>query len=117
MAVLPHLICTTHRIASVLLMIALTMTTSFASATVVHGSDTLLGNTYDTWQEPSDTTWRFACQTPCAIPLPTLQAAAAGFQAAKQQLLNLSDIDTVPELQPVDIFFELDSRFRGSDGI
>ncbi len=88
MAVLPHLICTTHRIASVLLMIALTMTTSFASATVVHGSDTLLGNTYDTWQEPSDTTWRFACQTP-----------------------------TVPELRPVDIFFELDSRFRGSDGI
>ena len=109
MTVLPRLSSIPHRVVGLLLMIALTAATPFASATLVHGTDTLKGSAFDTWQEPSDTAWRFACQTPCAIPLPTLQAAANGFLAAKQQLLGFSGIDTVVELQPVDIFFESNS--------
>lgn len=120
---LSQLIFTLNRIARIVVIAALASASPFAAATLVHGTDTLRGQAYDTWQEPSDTTWRFACQSPCPIPLSTLQAAANGFLAAKPQLLNLSGIDTVPEIRPVDIFFEsnsicpLSSSFAGYSSI
>ncbi len=109
MSILSRLIYTLTRIAGLVVISALVFASPFAAATLVHGTDTLIGQAFDTWQEPSDATWRFACQSPCPIPLPTLQAAANGFLAAKSQLLSLSGIDTLPALRPVDIFFESNS--------
>lgn len=77
-----------------------------AEAALIVGTDTLNGTAYTTYREPGQNGWRFSCQTPCPIPLATLQAAANGFIAAKAQLIGLAGIDTLPSLAPVDIFFE-----------
>src|SRR5690606_3250495 len=80
-----------------------------ALAALVVGSDTLQGTAYTTYQEPGDATYRIICQSPCPIPLATLQAASDGFRAAKVQLLALSGLDTLAMLQPVDMAFEANS--------
>lgn len=92
-------------IRAVVLLVAIAVAAP-AGATLVVGSDTLRGTAYTTYREPGHDGWRFSCQSPCPIPLATLQAAANGFIAAKAQLMNLAGIDTVPSLAPVDIFFE-----------
>jgi len=88
------------------LLLALLFAAGPATATLLAGSDTLLGHAYTIYVEPAHPGWRFACQTPCPIPLATLQAAANGFVAAKAQLRDLAGIDTLQDLRPVDIFFE-----------
>jgi len=79
---------------------------SQAHAALVTGNDTLQGAPYTTYQEPGEATYRIVCQTPCPIPLATLQAASDGFRAARTQLLALSGLDTLAALQPVDMAFE-----------
>lgn len=95
-----------NRLVRTLVLLASIACAMPAGATLVVGSDTLRGTPYTTYREPGHDGWRFSCQSPCPIPLATLQAAADGFLAAKAQLANLAGIDTVPSLAPVDIFFE-----------
>jgi hypothetical protein len=78
-----------------------------ASATLVEGTDVLEGVAYTTYVEPADSSYRFACLSPCAIPLATLQAASDGFRDAKVVLLQLTGIDTLPRFKPIDIYFEV----------
>jgi hypothetical protein len=93
-------------LARVLAGLAALASASYASAALVVGNDILQGAAYTTYQEPGDGTFRIICQTPCPIPLATLQAASDGFRAAKVQLLALSGLDTLAMLQPVDMAFE-----------
>ncbi len=99
----------THPRFAFLLGLAALALTPAANAALVVGNDTLQGTAYTTYREPSDTTYRIICQTPCPIPLATLQAASDGFRAAKVQLLALSGLDTLAALQPVDMAFEANS--------
>jgi hypothetical protein len=97
------------RLGQLVALFALILIAMPAGATLVVGSDTLRGTAYTTYREPGQDGWRFSCQTPCPIPLATLQSAANGFIAAKAQLFDLAGIDPVPSLAPVDIFFESNS--------
>lgn len=78
-----------------------------AGAALVEGADVLEGVAYTTYVEPADPSYRFACLSPCVIPLATLQAASDGFRAAKVVLLDLTGIDTLPRFVPVDVYFEI----------
>lgn len=92
-----------------LTVVLMTTLSAQAWATLVVGNDTLQGTAYTTYTEPGDGTYRIICQTPCPIPLATLQAASDGFRAAKTQLLALSGLDTLASLQPVDMAYEENS--------
>lgn len=82
-------------------------------AALVVGNDTLEGSAYTTYQEVGENSFRFVCQSPCPIPLATLQAASDGFRAVKPELLAFTGIDTLPALGPVDIAFESNSICPG----
>ncbi len=84
-----------------------------AQASLIVGTDTLEGVSYTTYQEPGQTSFRIVCQSPCPIPLATLQAASDGFAAAREDLLVLSGVDVTPELRPVDIAYEENSICSG----
>lgn len=102
-----------HRLAWRIGALALLMFLPMAQANLVVGTDTIEGATYATYQEPGQTSFRIVCQSPCPIPLATLQAASNGFIAARQDLLALSGVDVVPELRPVDIAYEANSICTG----
>ena len=79
---------------------------SAALAEIVVAQDTLVGNNYVVYRDTQDSTFRFGCRSPCPIPDGTLRASLTGFRAGKALLLNLWGIDVLPQLAPVDIFFE-----------
>jgi hypothetical protein len=64
------------------------------------------GVLYTAWQVPGDP-FRFVCQTPCPLDMQYVYAEYAGFKAAHAMLLLAIGIDTLPELQPVDMHLEL----------
>src|SRR6185369_17171441 len=64
--------------------------------------------TYRAYQAPGDT-FRIVCQEPCAIAEDLIFAAYAGFKPAKEQLVALAGIDSLPGLQPFDIHLNGDS--------
>ncbi len=60
------------------------------------------GVPYDAYQVPGDP-FRFVCQTPCPLELDYIYAEYAGFRAAHAMLIEWTGVDTLPELQPVDM--------------
>jgi hypothetical protein len=86
--------------------LALLLSMTCADAALVQGSTTLLDTPFTTYQEPGQSAYRIICQTPCPIPVATLQAASDGFSAARLQLIALAGIDTLESLRPVDVSYE-----------
>lgn len=72
----------------------------------------LNGLPYTAYQLPGDP-FRFVCQDPCPLDLQFIYAEYAGFRAARLLLLQLTGIDTLPELQPVDMHLVLTDSFCG----
>ena len=60
------------------------------------------GKAYLSYQIPGDP-FRFVCQQPCNVDPALVNGFYAGFRAGRERLVNLLGIDTLPELQPVDI--------------
>ncbi len=60
------------------------------------------GVPYNAYQIPGDP-FRFVCQVPCPLDLQYIYAEYAGFRVAHARLIELTGIDTLTELQPVDM--------------
>jgi len=60
------------------------------------------GVPYKAYQIPSDP-FRFVCQEPCPLDLQYIFAEYAGFRLAHAMLITLTGVDTLIELQPVDM--------------
>lgn len=65
------------------------------------------GVSYTAWQIPGDP-FRFVCQEPCPLDLQYIYAEYAGFRLAHAKLIELTGIDTLSELQPVDMHLVLE---------
>lgn len=64
------------------------------------------GVPYMAYQVPGDP-YRFVCQEPCPLDKQYIYAEYAGFKAAHAMLIRVTGIDTLPELQPVDMHLVL----------
>ena len=64
------------------------------------------GVPYTAYQVPGDP-YRFVCQEPCPLDKQYIYAEYAGFKAAHAMLIQMTGIDTLPELQPVDLHLVL----------
>ncbi len=64
------------------------------------------GAAYTAYQLPGDP-FRFVCQDPCPLDLQFIYAEYAGFRAAHALMVAMLGIDTLPELQPVDMHIDL----------
>jgi hypothetical protein len=64
------------------------------------------GLMYLAYQIPGDP-FRFVCQEPCTLDLQYIYAEYAGFRVARAELIKLTGIDTLAELQPVDMHLDL----------
>lgn len=64
------------------------------------------GMPYNAYQIPGDP-FRFVCPDPCPFDTQYIYAAYAGFRAAHAKLIQLTGIDTLTELQPVDMHLDL----------
>jgi hypothetical protein len=64
------------------------------------------GMPYNAYQNPGDP-FRFVCPEPCPLDPQYIYAAYAGFRAGHAKLIELTGIDTLPELQPVDMHLDL----------
>jgi hypothetical protein len=64
------------------------------------------GMPYNAYQIPGDP-FRFVCPEPCPLDTQYIYAAYAGFRAAHAKLIQLTGIDTLTELQPVDMHLDL----------
>jgi hypothetical protein len=60
------------------------------------------GVPYKAYQIPGDP-FRFVCQEPCPLDLQYIFAEYAGFRLAHTELIELTGVDTLTELQPVDM--------------
>jgi hypothetical protein len=60
------------------------------------------GVPYKAYQIPGDP-FRFVCQEPCPLDLQYIYAEYAGFRLAHAKLIELTGVDTLTELQPVDM--------------
>ncbi|MBN2083913.1 MAG: hypothetical protein JW748_01725, partial [Anaerolineales bacterium] len=67
------------------------------------------GFPYQAYQAPGDP-FRFVCPSPCAIDPQLIYAQYAGFRSAHDILTRLIGVDTLPELQPVDIHIANDGK-------
>jgi hypothetical protein len=67
---------------------------------------TIEGTAYTAYQLPGDP-FRFVCQDPCPLDLQFIYAEYAGFRAAHRMMVEMLGIDTLPELQPVDMHIDL----------
>jgi hypothetical protein len=64
------------------------------------------GMPYRAYQIPGDP-YRIVCQEPCRLDERFIFAEYAGFRLAQAALIRLTGVDTLPELQPVDMHLEL----------
>ena len=64
---------------------------------------------YQAYQAPGDP-FRFVCPFPCKIDPQLIYAQYAGFRGAHDILIRLTGVDTLPELQPVDIHIANDGK-------
>ncbi len=83
-----------------------TGSTLFDTASIVTSSIFLEGVAYTANQAPGDP-FRFVCQEPCTLDLTYIYAAYAGFRLGHARLIELTGIDTLPQLQPVDMHLDL----------
>lgn len=60
------------------------------------------GVPYKAYQMPGDP-FRFVCQEPCPLDLQYIYTEYAGFRLAHAKLIELTGVDTLAELQPVDM--------------
>jgi hypothetical protein len=67
------------------------------------------GADYQAFQAPGDP-FRFVCPSPCTVDPAIFYAQYAGFHAIYEILLGLTGVDTLPELQPVDIHILDDAK-------
>jgi hypothetical protein len=67
------------------------------------------GAPYQAYQAPGDP-FRFACPIPCKVSPSLIYAQYAGFKVARDILLKITGVDTLPELQPVDIHVSNDPK-------
>ena len=67
----------------------------------------LEGVPYSAYQLPGDP-FRFVCQDPCPLDPQYIYAEYAGFRQAHDMLIRLTGIDTLAELQPVDMHLVLE---------
>ncbi len=65
------------------------------------------GVPYTAYQIPGDP-FRFVCQDPCPLDQQYIYAEYAGFRVAHARLTDLTGVDTLPELQPVDMHLDLE---------
>jgi hypothetical protein len=65
------------------------------------------GVPYSAYQMPGDP-FRFVCQEPCPLDPQYIYAEYAGFRLGHARLIALTGIDTLAELQPVDMHLVLD---------
>jgi hypothetical protein len=65
------------------------------------------GVPYMAYQIPGDP-FRIVCQEPCSLDLKYIYAEYAGFRLARVMLIQLTGIDTLAELQPVDMHLVID---------
>ncbi len=65
------------------------------------------GVAYQAYQNPGDP-FRFVCQTPCPLDPQYIYAEYAGFRLGHARLIELTGVDTLAELQPVDMHLVLD---------
>jgi hypothetical protein len=65
------------------------------------------GVPYQAYQISGDP-FRFVCQEPCLLDLQYIFAAYAGFRLAHAKLIELTGVDTLTELQPVDMHLVLE---------
>jgi hypothetical protein len=84
--------------------------TPFEIVPVPGSSIQIEGVAYTAYQMPGDP-FRFVCQEPCPLDQQYIFAEYAGFRLAHARLIELTGIDTLTELQPVDMHLVLeDSR-------
>ncbi len=83
-----------------------------AIVTVPVSSIQIGGVPYLAYQIPGDP-FRFVCQEPCPLDLQYIYAEYAGFRLAHAMLLELTGIDTLAELQPVDMHIVLQDSICG----
>jgi hypothetical protein len=65
------------------------------------------GVAYQAYQIPGDP-FRFVCQEPCPLDQRYIFAEYAGFRLAHARLIELTGVDTLTELQPVDMHLVLE---------
>ena len=65
------------------------------------------GVPYKAYQIPGDP-FRFVCQEPCPLDQQYIFAEYAGFRLAHLKLIELTGVDTLTELQPVDMHLVID---------
>jgi len=65
------------------------------------------GVAYTAYQMPGDP-FRFVCQEPCPLDVEYIYAEYAGFRLGHAKLIELTGVDTLAELQPVDMHLVLD---------
>jgi hypothetical protein len=70
------------------------------------------GVPYKAYQIPGDP-FRFVCQEPCPLDLQYIYAEYTGFRLAHASLIQLTGIDTLAELQPVDMHLVLNDSVCG----
>jgi hypothetical protein len=67
----------------------------------------LHGESYQAFQIPGES-FRFLCPSPCGVDTKTIAAQYSGFRAGKSELVDLMGVDTLEEIQPVDIHIKND---------
>lgn len=75
--------------------------------TIPSSSILIEGVPYTAWQIPGDP-FRIVCQEPCPLDMQYIYAEYAGFRLGHAKLIELTGIDTLPELQPVDMHLVLE---------
>ena len=65
------------------------------------------GVPYQAYQIPGDP-FRIVCQEPCTLDPQYIFAEYAGFRLARVKLIQLTGVDTLAELQPVDMHLAFD---------
>lgn len=70
------------------------------------GSIQIEGTPYTAYQVPGDP-FRIVCQEPCPLDEQYIFAEYAGFRLGHAMLIELTGVDTLAELQPVDIHLDL----------
>lgn len=71
------------------------------------------GVPYQAYQIPGDP-FRFVCQEPCSLDQQYIFAEYAGFRLAHARLIELTGVDTLAELQPVDMHLVLEDSTCGA---
>jgi hypothetical protein len=87
--------------------------TPIAIVPVPASSIQIEGVPYTAYQIPGDP-FRFVCQEPCPLNLQYIFAEYTGFRLAHARLIDLTGIDTLAELQPVDMHLVFEDSICGA---